>query len=290
MQDDNQEANKSIHLDANSRNARIWLVLASLQAAMSIWLVQNTQDGPATTFLAIIVWGGAAICCEDQLENLRTTPSRASLLAGLALIIYAVWRSAKTLDLDSVVYILPLIQGMGLVLLLRPIRQMHKWRGSLTILALFPLQPLLYHHLLPEEQLSVLTGRLSQFILLLFGENPIANGRVLQIGSSAVTIGNTCSGIDMIAQLITIACMFCIAFPIKNRLVSLVYIVGSGAAAVATNAWRISLLAVIGAGTLRNEDELFDFFHSQWGSFIFGGIATMIIGRVYLWLIERSLQ
>lgn len=290
MQSHIQKLNMHIHSASIARDTHLWYLLAILQAGMSIWLVQNTQDGPATTFLAIIVWGGAVICCEDQLENLRLSPSRWSLVAGMVLILCAAWRSAKTLDLDSVVYLLPLIQGMGLIMLVRPIRQIRQWWGSLAILALFPLQPLLYHHLLPEKQLSILTGRLSQLILLLFGENPIVNGRVVQIGNSAVAIGNTCSGIDMIAQLITIACVFCIAFPIKNRLTSLVYIAGSGATAVATNAWRIALLAVISASTLKNEEQLFDFFHSQWGSFIFGGVATMIMGRVYLWLIDRSLR
>jgi hypothetical protein len=78
-----------------------WQLLAGLQALLSVWLVQATQQDQGITLLAVVVWGGAAICMEDQLEDFRVCPSQASLVAGLTLLAYATWRSVIVLDLDT---------------------------------------------------------------------------------------------------------------------------------------------------------------------------------------------
>ena len=77
-----------------------WQVLAGFQALMSVWLTSATQGDQGVTMLAVVFWGGAAICMEDQLEDFQVHPSRASLVAGLTLLIYATWRSIVVLDLD----------------------------------------------------------------------------------------------------------------------------------------------------------------------------------------------
>ena len=115
-----------------SRAGLQWQFLAALQALLSIWLIQATQHDQGITLLAVVVWGGAAICMEDQLEDFRVRPSQASLVAGLTLLGYATWRSVMVLDLDSMAYVLPLIQGLGLGLGWRD------WGWLFTFFACFP--------------------------------------------------------------------------------------------------------------------------------------------------------
>jgi len=273
-----------------SLDVAAWKALCCLQAVLSIWLVHSTQNWPSTTLLCVVVWGGALICFEDQLDDLTLRPSKSSLVAGTILLIYANVRSVATLSLDSVVYAIPLIQGLGLALLARPANKLRIFRGSLAVLTLLPLEPILDRKVIPEEALSVLTGRVTQVFLLMIGENPSALGRTVQLGDSAVNIGNVCSGIDLIAQLTTIACVYTIAFPIRNKLLSAFYVLLTPLFAVLVNAGRITVLAIVNSTEWRNKEEIFDFFHSGSGSFVFAGLAAILMGYGYMHLINRQLE
>lgn len=279
-----------IRLGRESLEVTAWKALCCLQAFFSIWLIHSTQGWPSTTLLCVVVWGGAVICFEDQLDDLRLQPTRASLIAGAILLVYANLRGVATLSLDAVVYALPFIQGLGLALLARPISKLRIFTGSFVVLALLPLEPVLDHKLIPEEALSVLTGRITQFFLLLIGENPSALGRTVQLGDSAVNIGNVCSGIDLIAQLTTIACVFAIAFPLRNKIHAALYVLLAPAFAVVMNAWRIVVLALVNSTEWTNKDDIFDFFHSGSGSFVFAGIAAILMGYAYMYLVNRQLK
>jgi exosortase/archaeosortase family protein len=267
-----------------------WKALGCLQAGFSVWLVHSTQEWPSTTLLCVVVWGGAVICFEDQLDHLKLQPTRPSLVAGVILLLYANIRGVATLSIDSVVYAIPLIQGFGLALLARPISRLRIFSGSLLVLALLPLEPILDSKIIPEEALSVLTGRITQVFLLLIGENPLALGRTVQLGDSAVNIGNVCSGIDLIAQLTTIACVFAIAFPLRNKFFALLYVLLTTPFAVVMNAFRIVVLALINSTEWSNKEEIFDFFHSGSGSFVFAAIAAILMGHAYMHLIDRQLE
>jgi len=282
--------NKAIRDLGITSNCRLWKALCTFQALFSIWLVHATQGWPSTTLLCVVVWGGAIICFEDQLDNLQLRPTGPSVVAGTILLVYANLRGVATLSLDSVVYAIPFIQGLGLALLARPIAKLRIFSGSLVVLALLPLEPLLDRKIIPEQSLSILTGHFTQLFLFLIGENSSLLGRTVKLGDSAVNIGNVCSGIDLIAQLTTIACVFAIAFPLRNKLLSVGYVLLSPVLAVIINAWRIVVLALINSTNWENRDEIFDFFHSGSGSFIFAGIAAVIMGYAYMYLVNLQIK
>jgi len=37
------------------------------------------------------------------------------------------------------------------------------------------------------------------------------------------------------------------------------------------------------------KDQLFDFFHDEWGGLVFSGIATVILGQIYMMMVERQI-
>jgi cyanoexosortase A len=265
-----------------------WQLLAGLQALLSIWLIQATQQDQGITLLAVVVWGGAAICMEDQLEDFRVHPSRASRVAGLTLLAYATWRSVIVLHLDSMAYVLPVIQGLGLALMARPVRQLLRFREPLIVLSLFPLHFLAFK-LLPEYWLSVTTGKLGQVILLLFGVESTSVGRIFSTGGSGVSIQPACSGAGLIAQLAVIAIVFVMAYPIRSTGAKVVFMVIAPLIGYLVNACRIVLLAVIVGSSLPQRQQLFDFMHEQWGGLVFSGIATVIVGQIYMSLVNRQL-
>lgn len=266
-----------------------WKLLACLQLVLSVWLVEATQHHPSLTLLAVVIWGGAAICMEDRLDSLNIAPSRASLLAGFVLLAYATWRSAVVADQDSSVYLLPFLQGLGLALLARPVRHIAIFKPALIVLSLFPLQ-LLIARLIPDLLLSVVTGKASQWILLIFGVNAALQGRVLSLGEGGgVRIQESCNGVDMIAQVTIVAIVFVLAFPIRSLLSRFVYVALAPGVAFAANACRISILAVISSSSLPMKKQLFDFLHLEWGGFVFAGLAIVVIGQMYMILINREL-
>jgi cyanoexosortase A len=266
-----------------------WQVLAGLQALMSIWLTSSTQQDQGVTLLAVVVWGGAAICFEDQLTDFQVRPSSASLVAGLALLTYATLRSIGVLHLDSMAYVLPVIQGLGLGLMSGPFRQLWRFRQPLVVLSLFPLHFLAFK-LLPEYWLSVTSGKVGQIILLLFGIQSTSAGRLFSIGDSGVSIQPACSGSGAIAQLVVIAIVFVMAYPIKSLSAKVIFLMFAPLLGYLVNACRIALLALIVGSSLPQRDQLFDFMHEEWGGLVFSGIATLILGQIYMWMINRQLS
>lgn len=272
-----------------SDSASLWKLLAGLQSLLSIWLVQATQSNPSLTLLAIIVWGGAVVCIEDHLERLELRPSKSSLVAGLVLLLLATVRSCLVFDKESLVLILPLLQGIGLALLLRPIRQLLGWRQPLIVLSLFPLQDLAIR-VLPDFWLSVVTAKLSQAFLLLFGMNAASSGRYVVLGGRGVAIMGACNSVDLIAQLTAIAVVFALAFPIRSRTWRIGFIATAPLLAMVVNAGRIAMLAMLNSSDLSYGKTLFTFLHDEWGALIFAGIATLILGQIYMILIDRELR
>lgn len=269
--------------------ALLWKLLVLSQSLLSIWLVQATQHNPSLTLLAVVVWGGAAICIEDELERLQLRPSWASTFTGFTLLGYTTWRSGRIMDVETVSLILPLLQGVGLGLLVMPIRQLRRWREPLFVLALLPLQTVA-SRLLPDFWLSTITARLSQTLLLLFGENAVVSGRTVTLGERGVYVAGYCNSVDLIAQLTAIACVFALAFPIRQRLTKLLFICAAPLLAVSVNACRIAILAALNSKGLDYSSKLFTFLHDEWGALVFAGLATTILGRLYLSLINRELR
>lgn len=266
-----------------------WYVLGLAQISLSVWLVHSTQHVPADTLLTLVVWGGAVICCEDRLEVMAIRPTGWSLWAGLLLLLYATWRSTLVLDRDLVVYVLPLVQATGLILMAQPLRRFRSFLASLVVLTLLPLQ-LLVAQLLPEYDLSVLTGKVTLVMLLLLGQDAFASGRQLTLNGYGVEIGDTCNGVDLIMQVTAIAVVFCLAFPLRNTLVRILYAACAPLMGLLFNAGRIGLLAFIEGSELEHKRNLFVFFHDRGGAFVFAGLAALVMGQIYLMLVERELS
>jgi exosortase/archaeosortase family protein len=265
-----------------------WQLLAALQALLSIWLVQSTQQDQGITLLAVVAWGGAAICMEDQLEDFKVRPSGASLVAGLTLLAWATLRSVIVLHLDGMAYVLPVIQGLGLALMARPVRQLLRFREPLIVLSLFPLQFLAFK-LLPEYWLSVATGKLGKIILLLFGVESTSVGRIFSTGGSAVSIEPSCSGAGLIVSTTMIAIVFVMAYPIRSTSSKAKFLMIAPLIGYLVNAFRIILLALIVGSSLPNKQQLFDFMHEEWGGLVVSGIASIILGQIYMSMVNRQL-
>lgn len=270
---------------ATPRN--LWLLLAAAVATQNVAVFSSSQSAHVGVF-ALLVWGGALICMEDQLETIEPRPGRFGVVAGSLLLLWIVARTSRILFWEGILYLFVPLAGLALVLLCLPLREFTKLRDSLICLWMVPLFALISLRL-PEQPLSLLTARISSFWISLLGLPVSTQGRTVLLPDGGVTVLGACNGMDMIAQTICVCVIFLMAFPIRSRLSQVLVLAFSPVAGLLANTIRISVLALITTTGQTKGDTWFEFFHKDMGSLIFSGMAVFVFGMVYMWLLEREL-
>lgn len=272
-----------IHISHARRRRNYWLITASVVVIASISRSWLTQTLDVTVMLAL-VWGAALCCVEDRLETLRPRPNPLGFALGVVLLVLAQWRQERLIEPQRIMLLLPLLQGIGLMLLVSPPRLWGRWRESLLALALPPLVGIL-KELISETTLSRVTSHLSQGLFLSLGVDAAVEGTYLIIPGGALFVSDRCSGSEMIAQLVVVGGIFSLVFPlVRGRRRWLVMLIVMGIAplfALFANTLRISLLAVINASTCPQKEWWFHFFHAGGGDQLFSLLAVMLFAPVY---------
>lgn len=265
----------------------LWLLLAALVALQSV-TVFHTAQLDRFTLLALVLWGGALICIEDQLEHLRPRPGWIGLLLGTPLLLVVLARTAVVVSVDNLLFLLAPLAALALTLLCLPLGQIGRFRDALFCLALLPAFRIL-SLLLPEQPLSLISARIVGFWLSVLGLDVLVSGREVRLPGGAVQVGNSCNGYEIIAQLICIAVVFLLAFPVRSLISRVTLLLAAPLIALLSNTLRIALLAIftgMGPGAGRS---LFQFFHDDAGSLLFAGVAVFVYGLLYMNLLEREL-
>lgn len=270
---------------ATPRN--LWLLIASVVAIQNI-AVFHTSQNPNNTVYALLVWGGAVICMEDQIETLEPRPSFLSLILGTAIIILILAKTATVLFWEGILFALPPIAGLGLALLCFPISKILKLRDSLLTLLLIPGFALLMR-VLPEAPISLLTARIAGLWLQFVGFEVVVQQRTVMIPGGGVNVLAACNGLDMMSQIVCVSIVFLLAFPIRSTLSRIFLLLAAPLVGLLSNSFRIAILTVctsIGSG---KGSSVFKFFHEDAGSLVFSGIAVFIFGWLYLMILEKEL-
>jgi cyanoexosortase A len=270
---------------ATPRN--LWLLLAAALAIQNLAVFQSSQDEHITVFAALI-WGGALICMEDQIETLEPNPQWPGLLVGVALLSWVVTRTAMILYWDGMIFILPLLGCIGLALLCEPIKEIGRFRDSFLCLLMLPAFNILLK-LIPVGPMSVLTANLSGFWLGILGFDNVVRNKTVLMPTGGVEVLPACNGVDMIAQVVCIAVIFQLAFPLRSRLGRMLIFTLAPLIGLASNTIRIAILALCVANGNGQGTPLFRFFHDDIGSLIFSGVAVFVFGIIYMRLLEREL-
>jgi len=270
---------------ATPRN--LWLLLAAAVATQNIAVFQSSQDEHITVFAALI-WGGALICLEDKLESLDPNPQWPGMVLGTALLSWVIARTAIILHWDGMLFILPLLGCIALAMLCEPIKQIGKFRDSLLCLLMLPAFNIIMK-LLPEGPMSVLTANLSGFWLSILGFDNIVRDKSVLMPTGGVEVLPACNGVDMIAQVICIAVIFQLAFPLRSLSSRFLIFTLAPLIGLASNTIRIAILALCVANGNGKGSWLFRFFHDDIGSLVFSGIAVFVFGILYMRLLEREL-
>lgn len=270
---------------ATPRN--LWLLIAAVVATQNLAVFHTSQSANNTVY-ALLVWGGAVICMEDQIETLEPCPNLLSLVLGTVILILVLARTAVVLHWEGILFALPPIAGLGLALLCFPISQILRLRDSLLTLLLVPGFALIMR-ILPEEPISLLTAKLSGSWLQFLGLDVLIKGRTVMIPGGGVQVLGQCNGLDMMSQLLCIGIVFLLAFPIRSNLSRLFLLAAAPAIGMVSNSFRIAVLTVCTMFGSGKGSSVFKFFHEDAGSLVFSGIAVFIFGWLYLLILEREL-
>ncbi|MFN9622680.1 MAG: exosortase/archaeosortase family protein [Cyanobacteriota bacterium] len=269
----------------------LWLTLCSLVATQNLIVFTNSQiTGNAIT--ALLVWGGALICMEDQIEDLRPNPSYHSLLIGTSMVLYCLYRTSTIFNSDSFLYFLVPVSGIALSLMVGPFKLILRFRDSLLILCLLPIFVVIQiiAATYVTDDLSLLTAKFVLFWLGVLGLSPVQLvGDTVFTAGGAVQVMHECNGFEMIMQMMITAVIFLVAFPLRSRLGRCLIIFSAPIFGFIINSMRIALLAVFTSFNSAKGRYLFDFFHEKAGSLIFSGIAVFALGYLYLAVLEREL-
>lgn len=260
----------------------LWWMLALMLTFQSLLLNLLTQ-GESEAVNALLVWGGAILAFAEQSPKESAIPGRLQTLTGITIVVAVLWRSQRLVSPDAVASLLPLLAGFGLVLLAAPARCIKDYFRPLVILGLLPIT--IAASLIPTRELSLITARVTQFLLLLSGLPAQASGNTVQLPGGAVEIAGPCSGTNMLIQLLVVGLIFALLFPMQRRWQGSIMLVVAAMLSILANGGRIALLALITTSRIPSKDWLFDFFHDGSGSLIFSGIAVYAFVWLYgLWM------
>lgn len=271
---------------ATHRN--LWLLVASLVAIQSITVFSVSQLSNNAVF-ALLIWGGAVICIEDQLETLTPHPGRIGLMVGTALLTWVVLRTSVIMHWEGILFALAPLAGLALGLLCAPVRQViPRFRDALLCLMLLPGFALLMR-VLPEKQLSLLTARISGVWVELLGYPTLVKGRNVLLSGGGVEVMGACNGLDMMAQIFCVAVIFLLAFRIRSPWSRAFLLAAAPLIGMLANTVRIAVLALIASSGQGHGSPAFDFWHKETGSLVFSGLGVFVFGLLYMRLLEREL-
>lgn len=277
-----------------SRN--LWLAIAAVVAWQNLWMIHTTQTQPSLVLYVLLLWFGALICLEDRLDHLRPRPSGLSLISGTLLLLACLWRSSQIASPQAVVAFLTPMEGLALVLLCVSFVRIGTFWQPLLILFSLPFYRLLTQanplNLRLEGWISPFTAATATNLLNILGLEAVHSGRLVQTPTGGVQVLNACSGLDQLAQVLGVALIFCLAFPLRRAWHLAAVWVAALSLPILINAVRIAILAQIVSieGSSANSNRFwFNFFHDSYGSLLFSGISMALFGAVYLWVIEREL-
>jgi cyanoexosortase A len=269
-------------------NRNLWLLLATAVMTQNLAVFQSSQNEHITIFAAL-VWGGALICMEDQLDDLDPRPGRWGLVVGTILLLWVLFRTGTIMHWDGLVFALPPLAGLALALLCEIPSRLGRFRDSFLCLLMLPAFNIISLRLIPEGPFSVLTANLSGFWLGILGFETMVTGRTVLLPTGGVEVLPACNGVDTIAQVICIAIIFLLAFPLRSRLGKIVVITAAPLIGLGANTIRIAILALCVANGQNKGSDLFRFFHDEFGSLLFSGIAVFVFGLLYMRVLEREL-
>lgn len=267
-------------------NRELWGLLAAIFALYLLQLSLLTQM-PDVALNLMLVMGGAVLVLNSPPAGWQPRPGRIGRWVGMALLVVMLWFGQRLMSSDLISSLLPLLAGIALALLAAPASKLRPFLKSFCVLALLPVVSAV-NTLTPLGPLSVVTAWLAKQMLSICGYTAVQLGTLVKLQGGGVIVSGACAGLSMILQLLLVAVIFALAFPMRHRWQNGLLIVVAPLLGLVVNGMRITLLALFVTSSLPNRQWWFEFFHDHWGSLLFSGVGMQLFVWLYVYWMSRQ--
>ena len=267
-------------------NRELWGLLAAIFALYLLQLSLLTQM-PDVALNLMLVMGGAVLVLNSPPAGWQPRPGRIGRWVGVALLVVMLWFGQRLMSSDLISSLLPLLAGIALALLAAPASKLRPFLKSFCVLALLPVVSAV-NTLTPLGPLSVATAWLAKQMLSICGYTAVQLGTLVKLQGGGVIVSGACAGLSMILQLLLVAVIFALAFPMRHRWQNGLLIVVAPLLGMVVNGMRITLLALFVTSSLPNRQWWFEFFHDHWGSLLFSGVGMQLFVWLYVYWMSRQ--
>jgi cyanoexosortase A len=267
-------------------NRDLWGLLAAIFALYLLQLSLLTQ-WPDVALNMMLVMGGAVLVLNSPPASWQPRPGRIGRRVGVALLVVMLWFGQRLMSSNFFASLLPLLAGIALALLAAPASKLRPFLKSFCVLALLPVVSAV-STLTPLGPLSVATAWLTKQMLSICGYTAVQLGTLVKLQGGGVNVGGACAGLGMLLQLLLVAVIFAMAFPMRHRWQNGLMIVMAPLLGIVVNGMRITLLALFVTSSLPNRMWWFEFFHEHWGSLLFSGVGMQLFVWLYVYWMARQ--
>lgn len=199
---------------------------------------------------------------------------------GLTCILWVLYRSTLITNYDVVLRFFPIISGLGLALIGFGLSELKSYWRELLILSFLMISSTAVMGLF---DISHATATLAGNLLWYSGFPVLQEGTKLILPTGFVDVYSGCSGIQSMVQLLTLAFLFTMLFPMGWLQVLLIPIAAI-AVAFLVNGIRVAMMAVLFA---QANIDAFDYWHHGDGSQLFSMTAVLLFGGVCYFCLEQ---
>ncbi|MBW4663572.1 MAG: cyanoexosortase A [Chroococcus sp. CMT-3BRIN-NPC107] len=263
-------------------NTQFWLLaIASSLTAVYVSLYLKVEGNVSQIAISLLGLAGVYSLLEEKRQNFKFESDIFSSLLGIVLIGFVLLRSNYVNVVDSFVELSPFIGFLGLALLASGIRGLRQYWLELAIIFAFHF-PLIY--ISQYLDISIFTAQFSSAFLSYLGFPVLREGVNITLPTGAVEVYPGCSGMETISQLVKLAILFLVMFPIRGLSKKIIVPIAAVIIAFIVNGIRVALMAYLVANSTT---ESFDYWHIGTGSQIFFLICTLLFGG-FCYLITKQ--
>lgn len=246
--------------------------------AIHLTLVWRTGD-ENTLSTSILFWAAVYSLLAKKRNKLNITSDLFSSLLGLAIIVITLIKSQHVSSFDFFLRLSPLLSALGLGLIASGIKGLKQYWQELLILCL-----LIPHSGLMSQVLDIskLTAQFASSLLWYLGFQVSRQGVHIVLPNGNVEVNPGCAGYSSILQLLGIAVISIIMFPMSLKQKILTPIVALTMAFI-VNGIRVALMAVLASSFNK---EAFIYWHNGDGSLIFSIITVLLFGTFCYFMLQ----
>jgi cyanoexosortase A len=264
------------------RGSQFWLFAIAVNLIGIHVLLTWRLDAVNQVGNGLLLWIVAVYVVWHNRKRLRFESGLIASLFGTTILAIVLLKSAFVHNLSGFFFFWPLMASLGLALIASGFKGLMQYGPVFGLLfclggpqALLRATPI---------DLTVLTAQFAAYLLWYLGFDSSRQGTILAVGDQRVLVYPGCSGLESMTQMLGLAVVFIVLFPmswLNKILVTLVAIM----IGFIVNGCRVVVMMTLLSTT---DKAAFDYWHEGNGSLIFSILSAFLFGLFCLFLIHQD--